>query len=146
MPQPLLNSTTIGKRVSFRLQMAPIKDDIRDMDEKPSVAAPAQSAEEDVVLDIPFIPAGPLQQQLRQMAEFLFLASGKMGPAAPVLPPAAVAVQSAKAAPAESHGVCVGTTPVKWTDHSVNTSGQFERKRDFSVVDSCTLTDPLLWK
>uniref|UniRef100_A0A3Q3MPT7 Sperm associated antigen 5 n=1 Tax=Mastacembelus armatus TaxID=205130 RepID=A0A3Q3MPT7_9TELE len=80
---------------------------------------------------------GPLQQQLLQMAQFLILASGKMGPAGVVVP-------AARATPPESHSVCVGTA-VKLVDHSINTSGQFERKRDFSVVDSCTLTDPLLW-
>ncbi|XP_040043655.2 sperm-associated antigen 5 [Gasterosteus aculeatus] len=128
MPQPLLNSTTLGG----------------DAGAKPS--AEPQLEVEKPVLDAPLIPDGPLQQQLRQMAEFLFLASGKMIPAAvsaPTLPAAAAVVPLEKAPPLESHSVCVGTTPVRWLDHSVNTSGQFERKRD--VVDSCTLTDPLLW-
>ncbi|XP_071360634.1 sperm-associated antigen 5 isoform X2 [Trachinotus anak] len=91
---------------------------------------------------------GPLQQQLRQMAEFLILASGKMGPSpvsASAPPPAVVTVPSVGATPAETHSVCVGTTAVELVDQSLNTSGQFERKRDISVVDSCTLTDPLLW-
>lgn len=143
MPRPLFNSTALG----CKPQPGPVTEPVEDVDVKP--CAVPHSEVEKPVLDIPLIPDGPLQQQLRQMAEFLFLASGKMGPAAvsaPALPPAAVTVPSARATPAESHSVCVGTTPMKCVDHSVNTSGQFERKRVFSVVDSCTLTDPLLWK
>ncbi|XP_038569125.1 sperm-associated antigen 5 [Micropterus salmoides] len=139
MPRPLFNSTAL-----CRPQPGPLNGP--DVDVKP--CAVPQSNVEKPVLDIPFIPDGPLQQQLRQMAEFLFLASGKIAPAAvsaPVLPPAAVMVQSARTTPSESHSICVGTTPMKVVDHSVNTSGQFERKRDFSLVDSSTLTDPLLW-
>lgn len=138
MPRPLFNSTTL----CCKPQPDPVTEPLEDVHVKPcAVEKPA--------LDIPLIPDGPLQQQLRQMAEFLFLASGKMDPAAvfaPVLPPVAVTVPLARATPAESHSVCVGTTPMKCMDHSVNTSGQFERKRVFSVVDSCTLTDPPLWK
>ncbi|XP_068445557.1 sperm-associated antigen 5 [Clinocottus analis] len=135
MPRPLFNSTALGCK--------PQSEPVRDVVAEPCVVPDPEV--EKPVLDIPLIPDGPLQQQLRQMAEFLFLASGKMAPAAvsaPVLPSAAVIVPSAKAT---SHSVCVGTTPVKWVDHSVNTSGQFERKRNIFVVDSCTLTDPLLW-
>lgn len=141
MPRPLLNSTAIGSRFQPGSANEPVED------VKP-IAAPQPEVEKPVV-DIPLIQDGPLQQQLRQMAEFLFLASGKIGPAAvsaPLPPPAVVTVPSARAPPVESNSVCVGTDTVKWIDHSVNTSGQFERKRDFSVVDSCTLTDPLLWK
>ncbi|XP_037621347.1 sperm-associated antigen 5 [Sebastes umbrosus] len=142
MPRPLFNSTALG----CTPQPDPVNHPVEEVGGKP--CAESQSEVKKPVLDIPLIPDGPLQQQLRQMAEFLFLASGKMVPAAvsaPVPPPAAVKVPSAKATPAESHSACVGTTPVKWLDHSSNTSGQFVRKRDFSVVDSCTLTDPLLW-
>ncbi|XP_029299355.1 sperm-associated antigen 5 [Cottoperca gobio] len=142
MPHPQFNSTLLG----YKPQPDPLPEPVGDVDAKPS--AVLQSQVKKPVLDIPLIPDGPLQQQLRQMAEFLFLASGRMIPtavSAPVPPLAAVTVPSAKVTPAESHSVCVGTTPVKWLDHSVNTSGQFERKRNFSVADSCTLTDPLLW-
>ncbi|KAA8594701.1 hypothetical protein FQN60_011836 [Etheostoma spectabile] len=150
MPRPLLNSTALDCKPE------PVTEPV-DVRAKPcAVSQPEPVTEplkepcavpqiEGEVLDMPMIPDGPLQLQLRQMAEFLFLASGKMGPATTALRPAAVMVPSASATPAESHSVCVGTTPVKWLDHSVNTSGQFERKRDFSVVDACTLTDPLLW-
>lgn len=141
MPRPLFNSTALGSKFQAGSVTEPAEDVKPCAARLPEVEKP--------VLDIPLIQDGPLQQQLRQMAEFLFLASGKIGPAAvsaPLPPPAVVTVPSAKAPPVKSNSVCVGTTPMKWIDHSANTSGQFERKRDFSVVDSCTLTDPLLWK
>lgn len=141
MPRPLFNSTALGSK----FQPGSVTEPVEDV--KPC-AVPLPEVEKPV-LDVPLVQDGPLQQQLRQMAEFLFLASGKIGPAAvsaPLPPPAVITVPSAGAPPVESNSVCVGTTPMKGVDHSVNTSGQFERKRDFSVVDSCTLTDPLLWK
>lgn len=132
MPRPLLNSTAVGGRLQPSEDVGVTQPEV----EKPP-------------LDIPLVQDGPLQQQLRHMAEFLFLLSGKHGPAAvsaPPQPPTVVPVLSARAPPAESCSVCVGTSPVKFVNHSINTSGQFERKRNFTVVDSCTLTDPLLWK
>ncbi|KAK1886504.1 Sperm-associated antigen 5 [Dissostichus eleginoides] len=142
MPCPLFNSTVLG----CKPQPKPVPEPVKEMDAKPS--AVPQSEVEKPAVEFHLIPNGSLQQQLRQMAEFLFLASGKMCPAAVSAlstPADAVTVPSAKATPAESHGESVGTTPVKWLDHSVNTSGQFERKRIFTVADSCTLTDPILW-
>uniref|UniRef100_A0A3Q3MKZ5 Si:dkey-25o16.4 n=1 Tax=Labrus bergylta TaxID=56723 RepID=A0A3Q3MKZ5_9LABR len=142
MPRPLLNSTALG----YKAKPDPLTEPDEDVDLNPGAAL--QPEVEKLVPDFPMIPDGPLQQQLRQMAEFLFLASGKMGPAtvsAPVLPPPAVSIPSTRATPTESHSACVGTSPMKQVDHSVNTSGKFERKREFSTVDSCTLTDPLLW-
>ncbi|KAM3622981.1 uncharacterized protein V6R79_005591 [Siganus canaliculatus] len=142
MPRPLLNSTTL----ICKAQSGPVTESAEDVAAKPCPAPQPEMGKP--VMGIPMIPEGPLQQQLRQMAEFLILASGKMGPSAtpaPVPPQAAVAVPSARTSPAESHSVCVGTTPVKCVDHSINTSGQFERKKVLSVADSCTLTDPLLW-
>lgn len=141
MPRPLFNSTALGRKA----QPGPVTE--ADVDVNP-FAVPQPEVEKPV-LDVPSVPDGPLQQQLRQMAEFLLLVTGKMDPAAvsaPIPPSSAVPVPSAKATPTESHSVCVGTSPMKLVDHSVNTSGQFERRRVFSVVDSCTLTDPLLWK
>lgn len=144
MPRPLFNSTALGCKPQPDLAA----ELVEDVDVRPC-AMPQSEVEKPALDNIPFIPDGPLQQQLRQMAEFLFLASGKMGPAAvsapAAPPPAAITVPLVRAPPAESHSVCVGTSPMKCVDHSINTSGQFERKRDFSVVDSCTLTDPLLW-
>lgn len=142
MPRPLFNSTTLGCK--YRPDTVP--DPVEDAVVKPSDGL---QTEVKPVVDTPLISDGPLQQQLRQMAEFLFLASGKINAApasAPLQPPAVFTAPSARAAPVRSHSVCVGTTPMKWAECGINTSGQFERKRDFSVTDSCTLTDPLLWK
>ncbi|XP_069545433.1 sperm-associated antigen 5 isoform X1 [Brachyistius frenatus] len=142
IPRPLFSSTAFG----YKPQPDPITELVEDLGKKLS-AVPLSEVEKPV-LNIPLIPNGPLQQQLRQMAEFLILASGKMGPAAvaaSVQLPASHMAPPAKTTPAESHSVCVGTSPVKMVDHSLNTSGLFERKRDLTVVDSCTLTDPLLW-
>ncbi|CAJ1052428.1 sperm-associated antigen 5 [Xyrichtys novacula] len=142
MPRPLFNSTAL----CCKIQQGPLTEPVEDVEHKP-FAVP-QTEVEKPALETPLIPDGPLQQQLRQMAEFLLLASGKMGPAAlsaPIFPPAASTVLSVQATPVQSHSVCVGTTPLKQMDHSVNTSGKFERKREFSVDDACTLTDPLLW-
>nr|XP_019956861.1 PREDICTED: sperm-associated antigen 5 [Paralichthys olivaceus] len=142
MPHPLFNSTALGYKTQSGLVTEPEKG------VSAKQCAMPQSEVEKPVLDFPLIADGPLQQQLRQMAEFLMLASGKMCPTgvpASALPPAAATAPSARTTPAESHSVCVGTTAVELVDHSINTSGQFERKREFSMVDSCTLTDPLLW-
>lgn len=143
MPLPLLNSTA----VACSYQQSSVTDPVENVVRKPCDAP--QSAVQNTAADAPLIPDGPLQQQLRQMAEFLLLASGKIHPSsasAPLPPPSVSTLPSKQATPVGSHSVCVGTTPNKWTERSVNTSGQFERKREFSVVDSCTLTDPLLWK
>lgn len=141
MPHPLFNSTAVAGRCRPSLVTEPVLN----VAQKPQAQNP--------VVDAPLIPDGPLQQQLRQMAEFLLLASGKINPGsgsgsatAPLPPPTVSVVPKTQASPVGSHSICVGTSPVKYKEHSVNTSGQFERKRDFSVVDSCTLTDPLLWK
>lgn len=139
MPRPLLNSTTLRHKP----RSSPHRDPVKDMGHK--VCAEPQAEVEKPVLNFPLIPDGPLQQQLRQMAEFLLLASGKMGPSA-VSSSAPLPAPSVRDTPVESHSVCVGSSPVKLVDHSLNTSGLFERKREFSVVDSCTVTDPLLWK
>ncbi|XP_068177210.1 sperm-associated antigen 5 [Antennarius striatus] len=142
MPRPLFNSTALGCKAQPYKVTEPV-----EAVEVTTKAVPEPDVEKPL-LDNPLIPNGPLQLQLRQMAEFLFLASGKMGPtavSAPIPPSAAAVGPSAKVSSVESHSVCVGNTPRKWVDHSINTSGQFEKKRDISVLDSCTLTDPLLW-
>lgn len=142
MPCPLFNSTTLGCRYRPDTVTEPVED---------VVVKPSDGLQTEVkpVVDTPLISDGPLQQQLRQMAEFLFLASGKINAApasAPLQPPTVFTAPLARATPVRSHSICVGTTPMKWAECGINTSGQFERKRDFSVTDSCTLTDPLLWK
>ncbi|XP_029909614.1 sperm-associated antigen 5 isoform X2 [Myripristis murdjan] len=146
MPCPLFNSTTLGTRDCDRPQPALVTEKAEDLDVKPCTMP--LSEVEKAVLDRPLIPEGPLQQQLRQMAEFLIFASGRMDTAAvsvPAPPPPTHTVKSGDPLRTESHSVCVGTSPVKLVDHSLNTSGQFERKREFSVADNCTITDPLLW-
>ncbi|XP_006787132.1 sperm-associated antigen 5 [Neolamprologus brichardi] len=138
MPHPLLNSTALGQNPG----LSPLREPVKDLGQK--VSAEPQTEAEKPLLNFPLISDGPFQQQLRQMAEFLMMASGKMGPAA-VSAPAPPPAPPAKATPVKSHSVCVGSSPVKLVDHSLNTSGLFERKREFSVADSCTMTDPLLW-
>ncbi|KAM4585425.1 sperm-associated antigen 5 [Odontesthes bonariensis] len=135
MPRPLFNSTALLNSVTKQDD-----DSGKKLCEVPEVEKPD--------MDNPLIPEGQLQQQLQQMLDYLILVSGKMGASvfpASALPPAASMAPSQRATPVESHSVCVGTSPVKLIDHSLNTSGVFERKREFSVVDSCTVTDPLLW-
>uniref|UniRef100_A0A3B3I0A1 Sperm associated antigen 5 n=1 Tax=Oryzias latipes TaxID=8090 RepID=A0A3B3I0A1_ORYLA len=129
MPSPLFNSTVVCHKFSPRSATVQEGDSGKQscVEPQPEVK---QHGEE-----IPLIPEGQLQQQLRQMAEFLILACGKIGPA----------VSTSAPPPFESLSVCVGTSPVKLVDCSLNTSGLFERRREFSVADSCTLTDPLLW-
>lgn len=124
MSRPLFNSTELVHRSNPCIVAEPSKD----------VALPQPEVNNRLDTDLPVISDGPLQQQLRQMAEILMLASGKLGPI------------SAPLAKAESQNACVGTSPHRQVNHSVNTSGQFERKRNFAVEDQCTLTDPLLWK
>ncbi|XP_043969308.1 sperm-associated antigen 5 isoform X2 [Gambusia affinis] len=130
MPRPLLNSTVVSS--------------------KPQEVSGKKAQLETA----PLIPDGQFQQQLRQMAEFLMMACGKMSVAPPAAfmgpsdrpaPPAAFMAPSDRADPAESHSVCVGTSPLKMVDHSLNTSGIFVKKREFSVTDSCTATEPLIW-
>lgn len=141
MPRPLFNSTLLSqKQQSFTGS-----ESIKEVDEKACDTHPSKAKKP--VVDFPFIPDGPLQQQLRQMAEFLMLASGKMGPAGiSASTPVSAAITAPSATLTETHSVGVGTTVVNMVDHSLNTSGEFERKREVPVVDSCTLTDPLLWK
>ncbi|KAG7459043.1 hypothetical protein MATL_G00227100 [Megalops atlanticus] len=79
---------------------------------------------------LPVSRAGPLQEQLRHIAELLIQASGNIvaGPC-----------------PTECHSATTWTSPVLMTEHSVNTSGLFEHKGDFSVAEASTSTDSLLW-
>lgn len=142
MPRPLFNSTELVARYSNKPLPDRVTEPVEGMGATPRAVPQAQV--EKPFLNIPVIGDGPLQQQLRQMAEFLILASGKMATTAVSAPASTPA--PAKPTPAESHNACVGTSPVKLVDHSLNTSGKFERVRDFSLVDACTVTEPLLWK
>ncbi|XP_077574199.1 sperm-associated antigen 5 [Stigmatopora nigra] len=120
IPSPRFNSTILcNKTQSENLQM--------DSTKKVKGSTPA------------FTTDYPLQQQLRQMAEFLILASGKMDFAT-----RAAATEQAPP-PVESRSACVGVSPVQRFDRSLNTSGEFVRKEEISVADASTITDPLLW-
>ena len=145
--RPLFNSTALHTR--YLVTPRTIRDrevpkQLPQAIHSLGVAVPA-SQELKGLPDPPLIPNGSLQQQLRQMAEILILASGKM--CTESAPMAVTVAVDAIAPPAvESHSICVGTSPVKWVDRCFNTSGQFVRKREISVADGCTSTDPLLWK
>ncbi|XP_061778920.1 sperm-associated antigen 5 [Nerophis lumbriciformis] len=136
MPSPLFNSTTLCNKP----QPSPVLQADEDFSKVPAVV-PQLGPQVSGLAPGRLITEGPLQKQLQQMGEFLILASGKVG--LNVSPFAAAA--AAAAAPVKSHNACVGSTPVKMWDQSLNTSGQFERKRKFSTADACSLTDPLLW-
>ncbi|KAJ8336208.1 hypothetical protein SKAU_G00395510 [Synaphobranchus kaupii] len=71
--------------------------------------------------------SGPLQVRLRQMGELLLRASENLLPAV------------------ERHSASTWTSPVQVTEHAVNTSGLYERKREFSVTEASTSTDTLPW-
>uniref|UniRef100_A0A4W4HH87 Sperm-associated antigen 5 n=1 Tax=Electrophorus electricus TaxID=8005 RepID=A0A4W4HH87_ELEEL len=105
--------------------------------------SPAAGRRDKALLDLSAMGKGPLQQQLRQMAELLILASGKI--AAPATPaPRSHGVEVA-ATPVEKHSACVWTTPVLQADGSTNTSARVEIVKDIDMSDACTSTDPLLW-
>ncbi|KAK1791477.1 hypothetical protein P4O66_013165, partial [Electrophorus voltai] len=105
--------------------------------------SPAAGRRDKALLDLSAMGKGPLQQQLRQMAELLILASGKI--AAPATPaPRGHGVEVA-ATPVEKHSACVWTTPVLQADGSTNTSARVEIVKDIDMSDACTSTDPLLW-
>ncbi|XP_072241058.1 sperm-associated antigen 5 [Leuresthes tenuis] len=142
MPRPLFNSTALLNKQ----QPASVTE--QDNDSGKKLCEVPQPEIEKPDMDNPLLPEGQLQQQFQQMVEYFILASRKMGASvfpASAPPPAASMAPSQRATPVESYSVCVGTSPVKLIDHSLNTSGVFESKREFSVVDSCTVTDPLLW-
>ncbi|CAL8330025.1 unnamed protein product [Merluccius merluccius] len=157
MPRPLFNSTSLGTRYSGEPPAIVVREvpELKRSFEQTrrsvvaaAVAAPV-SQEQKGLLDLPTILNGPLEQQLRQMAE-LILASVKVSTLAAPFPATAGAVGPAPTAaaatiPPETHSVCVGNSPMKLVDRCFNTSGEFERKREFSVADGCTATDPLLW-
>ncbi|XP_076830697.1 sperm-associated antigen 5 [Brachyhypopomus gauderio] len=116
----------------------------------PSTPAPCPKPRENpsqrdrALLDLSAMGKGPLQQQLRHMAELLILASGKIaGPATPA--PGRYCSAEVATSPVQQHSACVWTTPVLQADTSTNTSAQMEVVKDVHVSDACTSTDPLLW-
>ncbi|XP_062851540.1 sperm-associated antigen 5 isoform X2 [Trichomycterus rosablanca] len=107
IPPPQLNSTELG-------------------------VALTPKPERRVTMDFSNVGKGPLQDQLRKMAELLIAASGKIA-----APPAVV--------PALQHNACVGTSPAAQRERSTNTSVVMEEKVEVQVSDACTSTDSLLW-
>ncbi|KAG5848179.1 hypothetical protein ANANG_G00095720, partial [Anguilla anguilla] len=77
--------------------------------------------------DLAGAQSGPLQERLRQMGELLLRASQNLVPAV------------------ERHSASTCTSPVPVAEHGVNTSGLFERKREFTVAEASTSTDSLPW-
>ncbi|KAK6324710.1 hypothetical protein J4Q44_G00040520 [Coregonus suidteri] len=155
MPLPKFNSTAVGA-ASIR-KPPPSPDPVTETVEmRPEVDVPRVKSQPKVEMGLfdhlpGLVREEPLQQQLIQMAQLLILASGKMdavsNPALALTPAPAPPVvgTTAGTVAVECHSMCVGTTPVRRADRSANTSGQFERKREFSVSDACTSTDSLLW-
>ncbi|CAB1327301.1 unnamed protein product, partial [Coregonus sp. 'balchen'] len=156
MPLPKFNSTAVGAASTRKPPPSP--DPVTETVEmRPEVDVPRVKSQPKVEMGLfdhlpGLVREEPLQQQLIQMAQLLILASGKMAavsnPALALTPAPAPPVvgTTAGTVAVECHSMCVGTTPVRRADRSANTSGQFERKREFSVSDACTSTDSLLWK
>lgn len=118
---PLLNSTSLAND-DYACTPVP-----QDPAQKKDVGLKVASADHQQLKNAPQVLGdGPLQEQLRQMAEMLMVASGKVFARAP----AAVEMRSA----------CVWSSPVQQTERSTNTSAALE------VSDACTSTDSLLWK
>ncbi|KAL7889628.1 hypothetical protein AOLI_G00018860 [Acnodon oligacanthus] len=135
MPPPQLNSTTLPQALT---PLHPCKP------RETLIKAAMMPKEKAPVLDFSAMSKGPLQQQLRQMAELLILASGKI--AAPSTP-APVQHHTAEmgTTPVQHHSAAVWTTPVLRAERSVNTSALVEVVKETVVSDACTSTDSLLW-
>uniref|UniRef100_A0A8C1UMA9 Si:dkey-25o16.4 n=1 Tax=Cyprinus carpio TaxID=7962 RepID=A0A8C1UMA9_CYPCA len=137
MPPPLLNSTSLANGFSY----TPVpQDPPKTKDVEPKMA----SEDNQKLLDaLPVLGNGPLQEQLRQMAELLMVVSGKMfvPTPAPVNPHSALVCSS----PVVMRSACVWSTPVQRMERSVNTSAAVEILKEVDVSDASTSTDSLLW-
>lgn len=137
MPPPLLNSTSLANALSY----TPVPP---DPPKKKGVEPKLASADHQKLLNAPpIVGNGPLQEQLRQMAELLMVASGKM------VVPASAPVNHHNAlvgtSPIAMRSACVWRTPVQRMERSVNTSGAMEILKEVYVSDASTSTDSLLW-
>uniref|UniRef100_A0A671S8D8 Sperm-associated antigen 5-like n=1 Tax=Sinocyclocheilus anshuiensis TaxID=1608454 RepID=A0A671S8D8_9TELE len=140
MPPPLLNSTSLANAFSY----TPVpQDPPKTKDVEPKMA----SEDNQKLLNAPpVLGNGPLQEQLRQMAELLMVVSGKM-----VVPtPAPVNHHSAlvSTSPVVMRSACVWSTPVQRMERSVNTSAAVEILKEVvkvNVSDASTSTDSVLW-
>ncbi len=134
MPPPLLNSTSLANAFSY----TPPQDPPKTKDVEPKMAF----AYNQKLLNAPSVLGnGPLQEQLRQMAELLMVASGKMD-VHPVNHHNALVGTS----PVVMRSACVWSTPVQRMERSVNTSAAIEILKEVDVSDASTSTDSLLWK
>ncbi|ROL42737.1 Sperm-associated antigen 5 [Anabarilius grahami] len=137
MPPPLLNSTSLANALSY----TPVPPD----PPKKTVAEPklASADHQKLFSAPPIVGNGPLQEQLRQMAELLMVASGK------VVVPASAPVNYHNAlvgtSPIAMQSACVWSTPVQMMERSVNTSEAMEFLKEVYVSDASTSTDSLLW-
>ncbi|XP_067297711.1 sperm-associated antigen 5 [Pseudorasbora parva] len=134
IPPPLLNSTSLANAFSYT----------PDPPKNKSVESKLASADHQKLLIAPSIVGnGPLQEQLRQVAELLMVASGK------VVVPASAPVNHHNAlvgtSPIAMRSACVWRTPVQRIERSVNTSGAMEFLKEVYVSDASTSTDSLLW-
>ncbi|KAM9399859.1 uncharacterized protein ACWYII_031817 isoform 1-T2 [Salvelinus alpinus] len=158
MPLPKFNSTAVGAASTRKPppSLDPVTETVETRVEVDVPHVKSQPKVEKVEMGLfdhlpRLVCEEPFQQQLIQMAQFLILAWCKMVPVsnpalAPTPAPAPPVVETTAGTTAvECHSMCVGTTPVRQADRSANTSGQFERKREFSVSDACTSTETLLW-
>lgn len=135
MPPPLLNSTSLVNAFSY----TPVPSDPpKKNDVKPS------AHHQNVLNAATVLGNGPLQEQLRQMAELLMVASGKMVVPAPA--PVNHLNVSVGTSPVAMRSVCVWSTPVQRMERSVNTSAAMEICKQADVSDASTSTDSLLWK
>lgn len=138
MPPPLLNSTSLANALSY----TPVPP---DPPKKMAVEPELASADHQKLFSAPpIVGNGPLQEQLRQMAELLMAASGK------VVVPASAPVNCHNAlvgtSPIAMRSACVWSTPVQRMERSVNTSEAMEFLKEVYVSDASTSTDSLLWK
>ncbi|XP_056315102.1 sperm-associated antigen 5 isoform X1 [Danio aesculapii] len=134
MPPPLLNSTSLVNAFSY----TPVPSDPpKKKDVKPS------ADHQNELNAPPVFGNGPLQEQLRQMAELLMVASGKM--VVPAAAPENHQNVSVGTSPVSTRSVCVWSTPVQRMERSVNTSGTMEICKQADVSDASTSTDSLLW-
>ncbi|XP_031416149.1 sperm-associated antigen 5 isoform X3 [Clupea harengus] len=127
LPPPQLNSTALPSSLicmSVPPSPSPPAQTLRVAPEPPT----GPSAPHVVQWLTPqvLLGGGPLQEQMRQMAELLIAASGKH-PTTPV----------------NQQSACVGTSPLKCAERSMNTSVVPEV--EVPVADVSTSTDSLLW-
>uniref|UniRef100_A0A9J8B5S5 Si:dkey-25o16.4 n=1 Tax=Cyprinus carpio carpio TaxID=630221 RepID=A0A9J8B5S5_CYPCA len=137
MPPPLLNSTSLANAFSY----TPVpQDPPKTKDVEPKMAS---EDNQKLLNALPVLGNGPLQEQLRQMAELLMVVSGKMfvPTPAPVNPHSALVCSS----PVVMRSACVWSTPVQRMERSVNTSAAVEILKEVDVSDASTSTDSLLW-